>query len=185
MTVQGIWSRIWLSKPSCPKGAKAQNNRKRTARTIVSECQISAKKNTAEQALKGSLARQQDLKKLGITQEFNYSEPHRIYNYADHVQTALIETVDASIPATEITEYPELPLLPSPTPDSSKPIDDESRKRPQNYQSQANSARRIHARTMQQSTLRNYKTVIYSSSGTVCRIFSKRYFKILDVKVPL
>ena len=55
------------------------------------------KKKSEEQALKDSSARQQALKQLGITQEFNNSGHAEIYNYADCAQAAPIETVDASV----------------------------------------------------------------------------------------
>jgi len=74
------------------------------------------KKKTEEQALKDSLARQQALKRLGITEEFNYSDHAEIYNYADRAHAAPIETVDASIPPPEITQYPERSSCPSPCP---------------------------------------------------------------------
>ena len=74
------------------------------------------KKKTEEQALKDSLARQQALKRLGITKEFNYSDHAEIYNYADRAHEAPIETVDASIPPPEITQYPERSSCPSPCP---------------------------------------------------------------------
>ena len=55
------------------------------------------KKKTEEQALKDSLARQQALKQLGITQEFNYSDHAEIYNYADRAHAAPIETIDSPL----------------------------------------------------------------------------------------
>ena len=60
-------------------------------------------KKDEERALKGSLARQQALEQLGITQEFNHSDHAEIYSYADHAVAAPIETVDASIPPPEVT----------------------------------------------------------------------------------
>ena len=60
-------------------------------------------KKDEERALKGSLARQQALEQLGITQEFNHSDHAEIYSYADHVVAAPNETVDASIPPPEVT----------------------------------------------------------------------------------
>ena len=55
------------------------------------------KKKSEEQALKDSSARQQALKQLGITQEFNNSDHAEIYNFADCAHVAPIETVDASV----------------------------------------------------------------------------------------
>jgi hypothetical protein len=62
-----------------------------------------AEKKMEEQDAKESQARQQALKKLDITQEFNYSDHKEVYNYADHAVEAPIETVDASISPPEIT----------------------------------------------------------------------------------
>ena len=50
------------------------------------------KKKSEEQALKDSSARQQALKRLGITQEFNNNHAE-IYNYADCDHVVPIETV--------------------------------------------------------------------------------------------
>jgi len=60
-------------------------------------------KKDEEWAVKDSLARQNALEQLGITQEFNYSDHAEIYNYADQAHVAPIKTVDASIPPPEIT----------------------------------------------------------------------------------
>ena len=62
-----------------------------------------AQKKMEEQDAKESQARQQALKKLGITQEFNYKHHAEIYNYAVHAVDAPIETVDASIAPPDIT----------------------------------------------------------------------------------
>ena len=62
------------------------------------------KKKSEEQALKDSSARQQALKQLGITQEFNNSGHAEIYNYAAR---APIESVDANVHPPESTQYPE------------------------------------------------------------------------------
>lgn len=72
-----------------------QDNRDRMSRF--------AQKKSEEQAVKDSLARQQALERLEITQEFNYSDHAAIYNYADHAHVAPIETIDASITPPEIT----------------------------------------------------------------------------------
>jgi hypothetical protein len=56
-----------------------------------------------EQALKDSLARQQALEQLGITQDFNRLDRAKIYSYADRAVTIPIETVDTSIPPPEVT----------------------------------------------------------------------------------
>ena len=74
-------------------------------------------KKTEEQAVKDSQARQQALEKLGITQEFNHLDHAKIYSYADHAVSAPIESVDASFPPPEITQYPERSPCPSPRPD--------------------------------------------------------------------
>ena len=62
-----------------------------------------AQKKSEEQTVKDSLARQQALEQLGITQEFNYADHAEIYNYADHAVAAPIEIVDASIPPPKIS----------------------------------------------------------------------------------
>ena len=60
-------------------------------------------KKDEEQALKGSLARQQALKQLGIAQDFNHLDHAKIYSYADRAVAAPFETVDTSIPPPEVT----------------------------------------------------------------------------------
>ena len=60
-------------------------------------------KKDEERAEKDSLARQQALERLGITQEFNHADQAEIYSYATDAVEAPIETVDGSIPPTEVT----------------------------------------------------------------------------------
>ena len=60
-------------------------------------------KKDAVQAEKDSLARQQALEKLGITQEFNRADHAEIYRFATDAVEAPIETVDGSIPPPEVT----------------------------------------------------------------------------------
>ena len=62
-----------------------------------------AQKKMEEQDAMESQARQQALKKLGVTQEFDYADHVEVYNYADHAVEAPIETVDASIAPPELT----------------------------------------------------------------------------------
>jgi hypothetical protein len=42
-------------------------------------------------------ALQQALEKLGIKQEFDYTDHAEVYNHADHAVNAQMETVNASI----------------------------------------------------------------------------------------
>ena len=63
-----------------------------------------------------SSARQQALKQLDITKEFNFSDHAEIYNYADCAHAAPIETVDATVHPPEITQYPDLSQCSSPCP---------------------------------------------------------------------
>ena len=77
-------------------------------------------KKDEERALKGSLARQQALEQLGITQEFNHSDHAEIYSYADHAVAAPIETVDASIAPPELT-IEELYASTVPPPETMEP----------------------------------------------------------------
>ena len=73
-------------------------------------------KKSEEQAVTDSLARQQALEQLGITQDFNHLDHAKIYSFADHAVEAPIETVDSSIPPPDITQYPER----SPSPERSR-----------------------------------------------------------------
>jgi len=50
-----------------------------------------------------SLARQQALEQLGITQKFNHADHAEIYRFAADAVEAPIETVDGSIPPPEVT----------------------------------------------------------------------------------
>ena len=102
--------------PSWRKNGRAQINWRRTARPIMSECKNSARKKSEEQAVTDSLARQQALEQLGITQDFNHLDHAKIYSFADHAVEAPIETVDSSIPPPDITQYPER----SPSPERSR-----------------------------------------------------------------
>ena len=99
------------SMPKRRKSSKQLEKDREENRERMSEF---CKKKTEEQALKDSLARQQALKQLGITQEFNYSDHAEIYSYADRAHAAPIETIEASIPPPEITQYPERSPCPSP-----------------------------------------------------------------------
>ena len=60
-------------------------------------------KKDEERAEKDSLARQQALERLGITQEFNHADHKEIYNYSAEAVEAPIEMVDGSIPPPEVT----------------------------------------------------------------------------------
>ena len=74
-----------------------------------------------EQDAMESQARQQALKKLGVsTQEFDYAEHEDVYNYADHAVEAPIETVDASIAPPELT-IEELYASTVPPPETMEP----------------------------------------------------------------
>jgi len=99
------------SMPKRRKSSKQLEKDREENRERMSEF---CKKKTEEQALKDSLARQQALKQLGITQEFNYSDHAEIYSYADRAHAAPIETIEASIPPPKITQYPERSPCPSP-----------------------------------------------------------------------
>ena len=99
------------SMPKRRKSSKQLEKDREENRERMSEF---CKKKTEEQALKDSLARQQALKQLGITQEFNYSDHAEIYSYADRAHAAPIETIEASIPPPEITQYPKRSPCPSP-----------------------------------------------------------------------
>ena len=105
-----LW-RNFVSMPKRRKSSKQLEKDREENRERMSEF---CKKKTEEQALKDSLARQQALKQLGITQEFNYSDHAEIYSYADRAHAAPIETIEASIPPPEITQYPERSPCPSP-----------------------------------------------------------------------
>ena len=89
-----------------------EDNRKRMS-TFV-------QKKMEEQDAMESQARQQALKKLGVTQEFNYAEHAEVYNYADHAVEAPIETVDASIAPPELT-IEELYASTVPPPETMEP----------------------------------------------------------------
>ena len=79
-----------------------------------------AQKKMEEQDAMESQARQQALKKLGVTQEFDCAEHAEVYNYADHAVEAPIETVDASIAPPELT-IEELYASTVPPPETMEP----------------------------------------------------------------
>ena len=72
-----------------------QDNRERMSKFL--------QKKDEERAEKDSLARQQALERLGITQEFNHADHKEIYNYSAEAVEAPIEMVDGSIPPPEVT----------------------------------------------------------------------------------
>ena len=105
-----------------PKKRKSSNQLEKDRQDNHERMSKFLQKKDEERAEKDSLARQQALERLGITQEFNYSDHAEIYNYADQAHAAPIETVDASIPPPEITieQLDASRILPPETIDPSK-----------------------------------------------------------------
>jgi hypothetical protein len=86
-----------------PKRRKSTNQLAKDSQANRERISKFCQKKSAEQAVKDSLARQQALEQLGITQEFNRLDHAKIYNYADHAVAAPFEAVDTSIPPPEVT----------------------------------------------------------------------------------
>ena len=86
-----------------PKQRKSKNQLEKDRKANLERMSKFNQKKSEEQAVKDSLARQQALEQLGITQEFNHLDHAKIYSYADHAVAAPIETVDSSIPPPEVT----------------------------------------------------------------------------------
>ena len=86
-----------------PKQWKSKNQLEKDHKANLERMSKFNQKKSEEQAVKDSLARQQALEQLGITQEFNHLDHAKIYSYADQAVAAPIETVDSSIPPPEVT----------------------------------------------------------------------------------
>ena len=86
-----------------PKRRKSGNQLEKDRQKNRERMSNFLQKKDAVQAEKDSLARQQALEKLGITQEFNHADHAEIYRFAADAVEAPIETVDGSIPPPEVT----------------------------------------------------------------------------------
>ena len=86
-----------------PKQRKSTNQLEKDRQANRERMSKFCQKKSEEQAVQDSLARQQALELLGITQEFNRLDHAKIYNYADHAVAAPIEAVDTSIPPPAVT----------------------------------------------------------------------------------
>jgi hypothetical protein len=98
-----VHAELTLSNFCMVKKRKSSNQLEKDRQDNRERMSTFAQKKMEEQDAKESQARQQALKKLGITQEFNYKHHAEIYNYAVHAVDAPIETVDASIAPPDIT----------------------------------------------------------------------------------
>jgi len=98
------------------KQRKSKNQLEKDRQANLERMSQFCQKKAEEQAVKDSLARQQALEQLGITQDFNHLDHAKIYSFADHAVEAPIETIISSIPPPEITQYPER----SPSPERSR-----------------------------------------------------------------
>ena len=86
-----------------PKRRKSGNQLEKDRQKNRERMSNFLQKKDAVQAEKDSLARQQALEHLGITQEFNHADHAEIYRFAADAVEAPIETVDGSIPPPEVT----------------------------------------------------------------------------------
>jgi hypothetical protein len=77
-----------------PKKQNSKNQLEKDRQANSEQMSKFCQKKSGEQVLGDSLARQQALEQLGITQDFNRLDHAKIYSYADRAVAAPIETVD-------------------------------------------------------------------------------------------